>query len=70
MANNLKGERTRLEMSQEEIATALNVNKKTYRGWEQDIGTCPGSKLLEMSNTFGCSIDYLFGLTNDRRRRK
>ena len=68
MANNIKVERARFEMSQEDLATALNVNKSTIGNWENEIGSCSISKAIELANVFGCSLDYLVGLTDDRRR--
>lgn len=68
MANNIKVERARFEMSQEELATAIGVNKSTIRNWEGEIGACSISKAIELANVFGCSLDYLVGLTDNRRR--
>lgn len=69
MANNIKVERARFEMSQEDLATAINVNKSTIGNWETEIGSCSIAKAIELSNVFGCSIDYLVGLTDERTRK-
>lgn len=68
MANNIRIERARLKMSQSELAEALNVTAGTVCSWEKDIGSCSTLKLLEMSNIFGTSTDYIIGVT-DRRER-
>lgn len=68
MANNIKVERARLDMSQRELATAIDVSDRAIGMWENEIGSCSISKAIEMANVFGCSLDYLVGLTDDRRR--
>ena len=68
MANNIKIERIKLDMSQKDLATAIAVSDRTIGTWETDIGSCSISKAIELSNVFGCSLDYLVGLTDERRR--
>jgi DNA-binding XRE family transcriptional regulator len=66
--NNIKVERTRFGLSQEELAKAIGVNKSSIGNWENDIGGCSTSNLMSMCNIFGCSLDYLVGITEKRRR--
>lgn len=66
MANNIKIERVRLDFSQTDLAQAIGVSTQTICKWESDISTCPADKLLELRNTFGCSLDYLVGLSDER----
>lgn len=68
MANNIKIERARLDMSQRELAMAIDVSDRTIGTWESEIGSCSIAKAIELANVFGCSLDYLVGLTDDRRR--
>lgn len=49
-------------LSQEELGEKLNVTRQTISKWELGETTPEMSKLLEMANTFGVSVDEL---TND-----
>lgn len=64
--SNIRGERSRRDMTQEQLADCLKVAPSTIRSWE-DGTTKPGPHLLvAMSDLFGCSIDYLLGRTDER----
>lgn len=64
--SNIRGERSRQDMTQEQLAEKLGVAESTIRRWE-DGSTKPSPHLLmAMSDLFGCTIDYLLGRTNDR----
>lgn len=64
--NNIKVERARINFTQKELATAIGVSFQTICKWEAEIDSCPTLKLLEMRNVFGCSLDYLVGLVDER----
>lgn len=53
-------------MTQDELAENVGVATRTIRSWEKDERPVPSSKACEMAELFGCSIDYLFGLTDER----
>lgn len=58
--NNLKERRKTMNLTQEYIAKALNVNIKTYRSWEK--GTLPNAiDLFNLANLLGCDVDFLLG---------
>ena len=57
-------------MTQNELAEALGVSQTSIVNWEQDLSGCSAGKLVEMSNIFGVSLDYLYGLTDVRGRLK
>lgn len=63
---NIEAEQVRAGFTQEEIAKKLNITRKTYRHWI-DGGSIPASKLCELSDLFGCSIDYLLGRSEVRK---
>ena len=67
--NNLKAERARYGWTCEDVAKMCGVHEKTVQNWERDIGSCKGSTLLELSNIFGVSVDYLLGLSDEKARR-
>ena len=67
MKNNIRSERTRLELSQAGLGEQLGVSGDVVRNWEN--GTTPINKiqyLITMADLFKCSIDYLLGRTEDR----
>lgn len=45
--------------SQEEFASLLNVSRQAVSKWESDRGTPEIDKLLQISNMFGVTLDYL-----------
>lgn len=69
MSNTIKSERVRAGMSQDDLAEALGISRTILVSYEKDVGTCPTNRLISMSNLFGCSLDYLVGLTDERARK-
>lgn len=67
--NNLKAERVRYGWTCEDVAKMLDVHENTVQNWERDIGNCKGATLLALSNIYGVSVDYLLGITDERKRR-
>ena len=65
--NNLKAERARYGWTCEEVAKMLGVHENTVQNWEKDIGTCKGTTLLSLSSIFGVSVDYLLGISDERK---
>ncbi len=60
----LKGDKeARTKLTQEEIATILEVNRATYTGWELGTNTIPLRKLFELSNYYKFSINYIIELS-------
>lgn len=67
MKNNIKSERARLDLSQDDLGAKLGVSGDVVRNWEN--GKTPINKislLIQMAELFKCSIDYLLGRTDDR----
>ena len=66
MISNIRGELSRQDLTQEQLAAKLGVAESTIRRWEEG-STRPGPHaLMAMSDLFGCTIDYLLGRTDDR----
>lgn len=61
---NIEAERARINISQEELAEKLNIERKTYYNWLTK-GNIPVSSLLALADMFDCSIDYLLGRTRN-----
>lgn len=63
-SNCIRAERARINMTQPELANKLGVSTQSIQNWEKDIGSCPIRVLIEMTEIFNCSADYLVGLTD------
>lgn len=58
-------------LSQSELAEKLGIkDRKTVMRWEADPKNASGDCLCKMSELFGCSVDYLLGLTDERIPRR
>ncbi len=64
---NITSERTRLGVSQKDLADHLNVSLTTVSRWEQGRAFPNSADLVNMRELFGCSVDYLLGLTDERK---
>jgi len=60
---NFKESREILDLKQKDIADYFSVHFSTVSGWETGKDTIPLERLIEYSNHFGYSLDYLFGIT-------
>lgn len=68
MLNNIKSERVRKGFTQDALGEHLGVDVSTIRRWERDGADVPSGMAIRMSSLFGCTIDYLFGLTEERTK--
>lgn len=66
MISNIRGERSRLDMTQGQLAESLGVAESTIRRWEDGATRPSPQALIDMSGMFGCTIDWLLGRTDDR----
>lgn len=62
------GERIRVlrkakKLSQDELASILDCHKNTISAWENDRDPPDRFFLVSLANCFGCSTDYLLGLS-------
>lgn len=63
---NIKAERVRLGLSTNDAARALEVSLNTLLGWERNVNIPNGSSLAKLANFYGCSADWLLGITEER----
>lgn len=61
----IEAERIKHSMSRDDLAKTLNVSKRTIQNWQNGSTEMPLSKLLCLSQLWGCSVDYLLGLKCD-----
>ncbi len=66
MISNIRGERGRFGFSQGELARRLAVSESLVRCWESGKAKPSGTVLLNMSEMFDCTTDYLLGLSDER----
>lgn len=57
---NIDAERARMGISNDALAEKLGVSRKTLYNWI-DKGNIPTTALIQMADTFDCTIDYLLG---------
>lgn len=63
---NIASERVRLGLTQGSLADLLGVTRQTVLRWENGKSKPPTSAVYMMANLFGCSTDYLLGITDER----
>ena len=54
-------------LSQIDFAFKINVKQTTYSAWERNLNEPTLSALADISNIFHVSLDWLLGLSDDRR---
>lgn len=66
---NLASERVRLDMNQEQLASALGTTVKSISFYENGERMLPSDLAGKAADLFGCSIDYLYDRTDERLPR-
>ncbi|MBE5753229.1 MAG: helix-turn-helix transcriptional regulator [Clostridiales bacterium] len=61
----LKELREEKNLSQLEIAKALNTSQSNIARWENELNEPSSGFLIQLAKYFGCSIDYIVGLSDD-----
>ena len=67
MYENLRALREDKDLSQKDIADYLNVHQTTYSDYERGNLNIPINALIQLSAYFQTSIDYLLGMTDERK---
>ncbi len=65
--NNLKLLREDANLSQEEIAKILKIDRTTYNHYENNYITIPVKHLITLADFFNTSIDFIFGFTDNSK---
>ena len=56
------------ELKQIDIAKILNATQKQYSRWETGEYPIPFETIIKLARIYDVSIDYIAGLTNDKRK--
>ena len=65
----LKELRKDRNLSQIEIAEILGTTQRQYSRWETGSFQIPFNIIIELAKFYNVSIDYIAGLTNDKRKK-
>ena len=65
LGKQIKMVRTSKRMTQEELATCLNVSAQAVSKWEMETCSPDISLIVPLSTLFGVSADVLFGISPD-----
>lgn len=60
IASNIRAERNRVKLTQEEVAKHLGISTKTYISYEDDARSICATTLLELSRLFNCNISAFY----------
>ena len=63
----LKEIRQDRDLQQKDIAKILKTSQVQYSRYERGIRTIPSDKLALLAKYYDVSVDYLLGLTNERK---
>ena len=66
IAHRLQTCRMEAKLTQQELATKININHLTYRGYENCKSDIPIVYLVRLADEFGVSMDYLTGRTDSK----
>lgn len=66
----LKDLREDKDLNQAAIATLLQTTQQTYSLWERGDREIPLHHAITLAKFYKCSLDYLAGLTNNKRGGK
>ena len=67
MLNRLKDIREDNDLTQKQLADILKVKRSTYSLWELGTNIIPLKYLIDFSNYFKLNVDYVLGLTKDKK---
>ena len=67
MYKRIKDLREDNDLKQQQLAELLSVSQTTYSRYESGVLDIPSVSLIKLAQYYKTSIDYLVGLTDDRR---
>ena len=67
MYQRLRDLREDRDLTQQELANLLKVSQTTYSRYESGALDIPSTSLIKLAEFYKTSIDYLLGLTNNKK---
>lgn len=64
--NRISSERKLIDLTQRELADEIGVDQATVVRWEAG-GNVPQDKLLKLRSLFCCDLDWLLGVSDNRK---
>lgn len=56
------------DLTQQNVADFLECNREVYRRYEKGTREIPVWALIRLAEYYDCSVDYLLGVTDFKRR--
>lgn len=67
----IDSERARNNLTVAQMCEAIGIDaEKTYRNWRSELKPLPSGVIVQMARLFGCSVDWLLGLSDTRNYSK
>jgi len=66
----LKERRENAELTQKEVGAYLGIDQRVYSNYEIGKRQVPVNVLIKLAELYGTSLDYLVGLTNEKKRTR
>ena len=66
----IREERERAQLTQQEMADSLGINRRTYSSYETGARGLPIDMLAKIADIFGTTTDYLIGNTDIKKTDK
>lgn len=67
MYNRIRDLREDLDLSQTDVAELLSISQTTYSRYETGYLDIPSQSLIILAKRYNTSIDYLVGLTDEKK---
>ena len=67
MYNRIRDLRQDNDMNQTQVAKYLNMSQTGYSKYETGENDLPTSVLIKLAKLYNTSVDYLLGITNERK---
>ena len=68
LLNRIRDLRQDKDLTQTQLANILKIHTTTYARWEQNNMQMKFPDIIKIAKFYDVSIDYIAGLTNDKRK--
>lgn len=63
---NIRNLREDKDWTQQYVADQLGINRRTYSAYETGVNSMAPETLIQLSELYNTSVDYLLGLTKEK----